>query len=432
MIGLTEAAIRPIRVVHLRLATVAAWVGGSGKPKKQPMMRLGDISGHARSLRMAAGVLMRFVVKGRATGPLRMAPSRLLIVQMGKLGDMVCTTPMFKAVKDVYPQCTVDVLGLRSNQDLLRHDPSVNEYLVYSDDLRQLATRIRTNRYDFGCSTAPNAMGAYLLYTAGIPQVVLPIIQGGRSPYETRLYRFIRRFCSTVPHDMHQLALKQYLRLLEPIGIRNPSPRKQVFASAQARERVVAYLRSHGVDPRKDLVIGISPSVGNKFKKWGAERFAQVADRLCREDGATIIIVGSDRDRTEVAEMLEHLRPPARVLNTTGLFSLDELIALMEHFHVFVSVDTGPIYIADALGVGTADIVGPFASTTQRPMDSGKSMEVRADGLYCRPCSYVMDAKRTCWTGTHACTEQITVDMVLDAIRAICKQAAAGAGIPSP
>lgn len=129
--------------------------------------------------------------------------------------------------------------------------------------------------------------------------------------------------------------------------------------------------------------------------------------------------------------MVRHLPSTTRVLNTTGLFSLDDLIALMECFHVFVSVDTGPIYIADAVGVATVNIVGPFASQTQRPMDSERNVEFRADGLQCRPCSFVMGAKRTCWTGTHACTEQTTVDMALDAVRAISKQATAGAGVPS-
>ena len=28
-----------------------------------------------------------------------------LVIEMGKLGDMVCTTPMFRAIKNKYPKC---------------------------------------------------------------------------------------------------------------------------------------------------------------------------------------------------------------------------------------------------------------------------------------------------------------------------------------
>jgi ADP-heptose:LPS heptosyltransferase len=370
-----------------------------------------------RHLPFIRDVLVRFVKTGPAIRRPAGTPSRVLIVQMAKLGDMVCTTPMFKAVKGSYPDCRVDVLGRESNRDLLQHDPSVDCYLSYSDDHQGLREQIRANAYDFACCTGPNAIGAYLLYTAGVPFIALPEIRGGRSPYETASYRFIRRFCVGVAHDMTGLAVKQYLRLLKPLGIHNASVRKRVHVSPEGLEQARAFLTHYGIDPQAGGIVGISPSAGNKLKLWDAEKFAAVAGRLSREDGRPVVVIGSPRDRAEVDEMWRSLPQGTQVVNAAERFDLDGFMGLMAHFDVFISVDSGPIYIADALGVGTVDIVGPFASQTQRPMDSGRNVEVRVDGLHCRPCSFVMDAKRTCWTGTHACTREISVEMVLAAVR---------------
>lgn len=371
-------------------------------------------------------LLVQFLKTGRAIRRPVGAPSRVLIVQMAKLGDMVCTTPMFKAVKEWHPECKVDVLGLASNRDLLQRDPSVDGYLTYSDDLQGLREQIRANAYDFACCTGPNAIGAYLLYAAGVPFIALPEIRGGRSPYETSSYRVIRRFCVAVPHDMMGLAIEQYLRLLEPLGIRDASLRKRVYVSREGLEQARAFLAHHGIDPQAGGIVGISPSAGNKLKLWGAEKFAAVAERLAREDGRLVVVIGSPRDRAEVDAMWQHISPGTRVVNAAERFDLEGLIGLIAHFDVFVSVDTGPIYIADALGLGTVNIVGPFASQFQRPMDSGRNVEVRVDGLHCRPCSFVMDAKKSCWTGTHACTREISVEMVLAAVRQLSLSAVGG------
>lgn len=364
-------------------------------------------------------VILQFMRTGRAIRKPMGGPTRVLIVQMAKLGDMVCTTPMFHAIKEWHPGCRVDVLGQGSNEGLLRHDPSVDSYLTYSDDHQALREQIRANAYDFACCTAPNPIGAYLLYTAGVPFIALPRIRGGASPYESATYRLVRRFCLAVPHEMMGLTVEQYLRLLEPIGVRNASPRKRVYPSHCGVERARAFLSDSGIKPETEGIIGISPSAGNKLKLWGAEKFAALAERVAREDGRPVVVIGSSSDKAEVDEMWRNFSPEAKIVNASGRFDLDELIGLISHFDVFVSADTGPIYIADALGVGSVNIMGPCQP--QRPMNSERNVEVRVDELHCQPCSFPMDTKRSCRTGTHACKRGVSVEMVLAAVRRISR-----------
>jgi ADP-heptose:LPS heptosyltransferase len=55
------------------------------------------------------------------------------------------------------------------------------------------------------------------------------------------------------------------------------------------------------------------------------------------------------------------------VVNACEKFSIDELKACISKLDLFVAVDTGPIYIAEAFDVPTVDIVGPMDENEQPP-----------------------------------------------------------------
>ena len=69
------------------------------------------------------------------------APKSVTIIQLAKLGDMVCTTPMFAAIKKAYPQTEVFVVGNNINQALLAGHPQVDEYVVWNDNVQDMAQK---------------------------------------------------------------------------------------------------------------------------------------------------------------------------------------------------------------------------------------------------------------------------------------------------
>ena len=113
--------------------------------------------------------------------------------------------------------------------------------------------------------------------------------------------------------------------------------------------------------------MGVSPSAGNKIKEWPSERFAKVADHLIEKHQANIIIIGGPEDKRRVAKTKNHMKFGMKALEVTN-FSIDELKALISKLGLFISVDTGPIYIAEAFGIPTIDIVGPMDEKEQPPI----------------------------------------------------------------
>ncbi len=306
------------------------------------------------------------LVRGKSNKKI-IKPKKVLIFQMAKLGDMVCTTPMFRAVKEKYPDCEVVVVGNSINKKILEGNHDVGTYIIFEGVFGTLR-KIQKERVDSACMTAPDFIGLAILYLAGIPTLVAPKIENGYSPYETWLYKILRYFVIQKPHKMGSYAPREYLRLLEPIGIFTENTKKYLFFSQESGMKVAKFLMKKNIHQGKDILVGISPSAGNKIKKWPAERFAKVAKALIKEHHVKIIIIGGPRDTEEVTELLTFLPESESVINTCTKFSVDELKALIAKLNLFVAVDTGPIYIAEAFNVPTVDIVGPIDENEQPPI----------------------------------------------------------------
>ncbi len=149
-----------------------------------------------------------------------------VIVPVAKLGDTVCTTPVFRAIKKRYPHTRVFVVGEAINKEVLANNADVDEYIVWHDDAYVMRNIFLQHNFDVGFLTAPSANMLAALYLAGTPCIIAPRIEDGWCPTETMLYKLLRRLVIVVPHIMGQYAPREYLRLLEPIGIYTQDTKK--------------------------------------------------------------------------------------------------------------------------------------------------------------------------------------------------------------
>ncbi len=143
----------------------------------------------------------------------------------------------------------------------------------------------------------------------------------------------------------------QNLALLEPaqipVAVRapdaryladRPSPEADTFLAAVERPLVLFH-----------------PGAGRAEKAWGEERFAHVARGLIRERRiAPVVSWGpGDERRAERLRALLPKRSPMPRLDFAGL------ARVIREASLFVAGDTGPLHLADALGVKTLALFGP-------------------------------------------------------------------------
>lgn len=141
------------------------------------------------------------------------------------------------------------------------------------------------------------------------------------------------------------------LSLLGPLGIRvasrapdasyllaTPSPAADAFLSVQKRPFVMLH-----------------PGAGRAEKCWGEERFAHLARGLIREHGIAPVVSWGPGDERR-AQALRNLLPRSPALPALDFAGLARVI---REAALFVAGDTGPLHLADALGVRTLALYGP-------------------------------------------------------------------------
>lgn len=377
--------------------------------------KISSMNARTRNFSIVCLCLLYALFRGRAVN-VKGTPTRIILFPSGKLGDVVCTTPVIKALaenkKDVFVAASSRVVT-----ELLSGLGSVNGFI----DTRSFWSGIRNVRkgaFDACIVTGPTFRSVATAFLAGIPFIVAPRIEGGSSiQHDSRPYQTIKKFITTVPYTVGMYMPRERLRTLEPLGIVTEDTSKHLFFSASAEKKVSELLKENGIDPHVDFVIGITPSAGNKIKEWPVERFAKVADYLVEKYAMKIILIGGPNDCRLVQGVVSHLEHAESIFNAQGKCTIDELKALISKLHVFISVDTGPIYIAEAFNIPTIDITGPIDEREQPPI--GERHIVITPPHRKAPELFVMNARDYNYREARRQAESITVDMVISGFDAL-------------
>jgi heptosyltransferase-1 len=122
------------------------------------------------------------------------------------------------------------------------------------------------------------------------------------------------------------------------------------------------------------------PGAGWANKCWGEDRFAALAERVRRERGIVPIVSWGPGDEARAKELSQRADAPA--IPALDFRGLARVIAASEFF---ASGDTGPLHLADALGVPTVALFGPTDGVRNGPYR--RNGLLFSSDLPCAPCN---------------------------------------------
>jgi ADP-heptose:LPS heptosyltransferase len=291
--------------------------------------------------------------------------SRILLVRTGRMGDMAMFTAALQALLEAFPGAEFHLVTSPEGERLLRrYDARITRTLVYSRRLlesfgarRRLRRMLRETSYDraFVFETNPHYHRTFAAAASRVDML--------RDP--TRPHR--------VEHE---------LELLENTGVWNgavPWPALQVDSAGEAAAR--ALLGRHGIGD-DTVVVGLHPTSGYlkrfrlrrgrlKHRAWPADSFAELArrlDRHARETGRSLrlLIDVLPQERSYADEILERSGGLVTVLDAEPDF--ERYKAILRRMNLLVTIDTGPMHVAAALGTRLValfsdtdpQVIGPF------------------------------------------------------------------------
>jgi ADP-heptose:LPS heptosyltransferase len=109
------------------------------------------------------------------------------------------------------------------------------------------------------------------------------------------------------------------------------------------------------------------PGASRAGKTWPVEKYAELAARLERDPGLFPVISWGPGDEDRTA-LLSSLLPKAPKIPPLDFRGLARVIARAS---LFVAADTGPVHLADALGIPALALFGPDAHRRNIPERNG-------------------------------------------------------------
>jgi ADP-heptose:LPS heptosyltransferase len=339
----------------------------------------------------------------------------ILVVQTGKIGDLVCTTPLFRELRKSFPQAHI-VLALHPvNRALAAQLPFFDQLLeIPSGSLSGWRNKwfqirqIRKLQPDLAVCCSGGLAWPFILAMSGIPKRLgLTPNFMGRS---TRLAQGL--WTDSVLHDGNELIGSSYGRLLAVLGCHSLDMRKEVRAISGAEQSVAEFLNAAGC--QEDMHLGgVAISAANKLKELGLPLLEGVCRKMLEKDPALrIVLLGGEGDRSLAIELIKTLASP-HVMDSCGVFSLDVVPALLQRLDVFVGVDSGLTYMADSLDIPLVSLAGPCNMRETRPVN--QRVIILQEKLPCVPCAHIFKAPYSCRIGTRACIANVSPDQIADA-----------------
>ena len=119
-------------------------------------------------------------------------------------------------------------------------------------------------------------------------------------------------------------------------------------------------------------VLALGPTASWPAKIWPAERFAELAHRLTRQDGilpgGRVALIGAPGDEDKIRPIVKAI-PENRLVNLIGRTDLLTLGAVLKRCGLYIGNDSGPLYISVAAGIPGLGLMGPSPGLFGPPQD---------------------------------------------------------------
>ncbi len=295
--------------------------------------------------------------------------NRIALIRPSALGDVCRTVPVLASLRRAFPDAEIDWIvqdtfadAVRAHPDLTRvipfarrrfsrvcrSWPVTREWLSWVNDLRR-------RRYDVVFDFQGLARSGLIAFLTRSPRRVgfADAREGGALGYTVR---------HAVAAERH--TVDRMLALVEAEGV--PAVHDmRLYTPADAQAWWAE--RCAELSLRPGAYVVFAPTSRWESKRWPAERFASLAQRLLAGRAETIILVGGGEERGQVGSLLDLAARDRHVVDLIGATSVGGLMAVIERATLLVANDSAALHMAVGLGRPYVALFGPTDASLVGP-----------------------------------------------------------------
>jgi lipopolysaccharide heptosyltransferase II len=332
---------------------------------------------------------------------------RILIFNVNWLGDVLFSTATIRNIKRNFPESFIACAIPSRCYPVLKGNPHIDEIIIFDEKDRhkgvlgklKFIRLLKSKRFDTVFLLHRSFTRALICKLAGIPE---------RIGYFTKKRGFLlsKKIIAPSMEAMHRI--DYYLNIVEKAGLKLEDRYLEFFVSDKDREFVDNYLDRNSIN-KNVFLVAINPGSNWSPKRWPTYYWAELADKLISAFRAKVIITGSADDVVLAKAIRDSMKEKPMLV--CGIFNLKQLAALCKRLGLFITADTGPLHIANA--VGTKKIIalfGPTSADLTGPYP-GKNAVVLSKDVGCRIPCYKVFCK------DNRCMKAITPEDIINEVR---------------
>ncbi len=313
-------------------------------------------------------------------------PQRIAVFRALQLGDLLQAIPALRAIRYRFPQAEITLIGLPWAKSFVQRFhcyidrfvefggfPGISEVEALPGRMVAFLEEQRAYHYDLAIQMQGSGRTSNRFILALGAKMTVGYYEGRDKEGLT--------LGAPYPDDQHEIY--RNLGLAKLLACHDHDPRLEFPLCDQDHEEAIMLLNRlpYLNRPRIGLHVGARSS----SRRWPPRYFAVLADELAQKFKAQIILTGNINEKSMVQAVQAEMK--MQPLNLAGETSLGGLAALISRLDLFVSNDTGPAHVANAVDIPSITIFGPVDPGRWAPLDQVRHPIVR-HAVACSPCGF--------------------------------------------
>ena len=264
-------------------------------------------------------------------------PKTILVIQIGKIGDMILTTPLFSELKKLFPYTILKVLASEINKDIPVNSKSVDEVIIYKKNIFKdilLFNKLFRN-IEVWIDTKDNySKTGQILCKIFKPEFSLGFTFTGKDKLFTgSLNDFV--------YGNHAVNIN-----LSPVNYFRKSMNKELVMPSFNIPAEIQNKYKNIIADNSNKIILINISAGMESRYLQKEKWIELINKINKNSSYNFYIIGMKKDIEDINYILKETKNEnSRYIQTLNILETAEVIRRSD---IIITPDTSVVHICSA------------------------------------------------------------------------------------
>lgn len=310
---------------------------------------------------------------------------KILVIKLRHIGDVLLTVPVFRALRENFPDARLSVLVNSGTEEVLSGNSLIHEIIIFNRNIKKMhSVQKYIEEFSFFKTIRKKGFDMVVDLTSGDRAAIISFTSGARyriayDPDKSGFFgkRYLYTHLAAKKRGDQHMVLRN-LDVIKQFGIDTENMGVDFFVPEEARIFVRKILEENNLQPplgeggqREAKVVHVHPTSRMPFKCWKDEYMTEVIGRLINKGVKVIVTSSPERQEIErVKRILTLVGSHQSLIDLAGKTTVKQLAAVAEISDLFIGVDSAPMHIAAAVGTPVVALFGAGVSSW-RPWGEG-------------------------------------------------------------